>query len=124
VDFICAIGARTEYKQASNTTKAEKHIPVFNYKDINDFLSNIPLGCEIVSVEIDGEDISGFKHPERAIYLFGGEDRTLPQIAGRRIAINTNYCLNMATTSAIILYDRQIKNPINPMQFINNKKLK
>ena len=112
-DFICAINSRVSYKQSSNTTSAERHIPVFNFKDIEDFLKHIPLGCEVVSVEVDGEDIKDFKHPERVIYLFGGEDRTLPDIGTKRLSINTNYCLNMATTSAVILYDRQQKSITN-----------
>lgn len=109
-DFICTINSRIAYKQSGNTTRAERHIPTFNYKDMDDFLSHIPLGCEVVSIEVDGEDIKEFKHPERVIYLFGGEDRTLPDIGTKRLSIDTNYCMNMATTSAIVLYDRQIKN--------------
>lgn len=109
-DFICAINARTEYKQSSNTTCAERHIPVFNYKDMEDFLAHIPLGCEVISIEIDGEEIKDFKHPEQVIYLFGGEDRTLPEVPNsKRLSVDTSFCLNMATTSAIVLYDRQIK---------------
>lgn len=108
-DFICAINSRTSYKQSSNTTSAERHVPVFNYKDIDDFMAHIPLGCDVIAVEVDGEDIKDFKHPERVIYLFGGEDRTLPEIGVKRVSIDTDYCLNMATTSAVILYDRQTK---------------
>lgn len=105
-DFICVIGARYK-KQPTDTTDAKKHIPVYEYKNLKDFLAHIPIGCEVVSVEVDGEDIKTFKHPERAIYIFGGEDRTLPVIKiSRRISIDTKYCLNMAVTSAVILFSR------------------
>lgn len=107
-DFICLIGKRFS-KTPSDTTKAERHIPVFEYKDMKDFLTHIPVGCEVVSVETDGEDIKGFKHPERAVYIFGGEDRMLPKIKdSKRLSIKTNYCLNMATTSAVVLFSRQV----------------
>lgn len=109
-DFIAVIGARVEYRQASNTTRAEKHVPVFHYTDMDDFLAHIPLGCDLIPVEVDGEDIKNFVHPERAIYLFGGEDRTLPEVpCKKRLSIETDYCLNMATTSAIVLFSRSLK---------------
>ena len=105
-DFICIIGKRYS-KTPADTTDAKKHIPVYEYKDIDDFTSHIPIGCELISVEVDGEDIKNFKHPQRAIYIFGGEDRTLPAIKGtKRIKIDTKYCLNMAVTSAVILFSR------------------
>lgn len=113
-DFVCIIGDRAGYNESSNTTRAERHIPVFKYADIEDFMAHVPVGCEVVSVEVDGEDIAEFRHPERAIYLFGGEDRTLPDIGGKRVRFDTLYCLNMATSSGIVLFDRQSKSNRKP----------
>ena len=112
VDFICTIGERVCYSEASNTTKAQRHIPVFKFKTLDDFYEHIPKNADVVSVEVDGDEMSSFKHPETAIYLFGGEDRTLPHvqpIPAHRVSIDTKFCLNMAVTSGIVLYDRQVK---------------
>jgi tRNA(Leu) C34 or U34 (ribose-2'-O)-methylase TrmL len=108
-DFIIIIGRR--YKsQPTDTMKTERHIPIFEYSDLNDFLNHVPVGCEIVSVEVDGDDIRNFIHPNRAVYIIGGEDRTLPIIDNsKRISFPTNYCVNMAVASALVLYDRKIK---------------
>lgn len=108
-DFIAVIGARYK-KQASDTMATERHIPIYQYKDVDDFLEHTPIDCEIVAVECDGvKDLETFKHPQRAIYVFGGEDRSLPKIFDNRIRFNTRYCVNMAVAASITLYDRHIK---------------
>jgi tRNA G18 (ribose-2'-O)-methylase SpoU len=54
-----------------------------------------------------------FDHPDRAIYLLGAEDRGLSQealeISDHIVEIPTKYCLNVASTGSIILYDRLSK---------------
>jgi tRNA(Leu) C34 or U34 (ribose-2'-O)-methylase TrmL len=89
--------------------KADRHIPIFEYKTMQDFLDNGPINCEIVSVEVDGKPIETYTHPERAIYLFGGEDKTLPVIKGDRVRIDTERCLNMSVSASIVMYDRRLK---------------
>jgi tRNA(Leu) C34 or U34 (ribose-2'-O)-methylase TrmL len=59
-------------------------------------------------VEVDGADIRNFKHPQRAVYVFGGEDRTLPKITEKRLRIETSYCLNMATAASIAMFYRSL----------------
>lgn len=112
VDFICTIGNRY-YHQRSDTTKGTKHIPLFHFEDTEDFLKHIPEDCELVSVEVNGKkSLPEFKHQERAIYVFGGEDRTIPediQSLGRTVKIDTKYCLNLAVTASIVMYDRGAK---------------
>ena len=108
-DFLCLIGKRFS-KTPADTMRTDKHIPIYEYKDIKDFLAHIPIGCEIIVVECDGEDIKDFKHPERAIYLLGGEDRNAPQIPNtKRVSFPTSHCVNMAMASTLISYDRFIK---------------
>jgi len=112
VDFICTIGNRYK-RQMTDTTKGEKHIPFFHYTDLSDFSNHIPSNCEIIPVEVTAEkELAIFKHPERAIYIFGGEDRTLPTELTNNfqsIKIDTNYCLNLAVTASIVMYDRIVK---------------
>ena len=109
VDFLAVIGKR--YKKTPQDTMAtQRHIPIYEYTDIDDFLKHIPVDCELITVEVDGEDIKNFVHPESAIYLIGGEDRTLPGLDYPRISFPTSHCLNMAMTGTLISYDRIIKN--------------
>lgn len=109
-DFIAVIGKRYS-RQPSDTMATERHIPIYEYDDMEDFLRHVPKGCEVIPVEVDGEDIREFEHPDRAIYLFGGEDRTLPPIpSSKRLRIETSHCLNMSTTASIVLFHRSLTN--------------
>lgn len=111
VDFLAVIGKRYR-KEPTDTTAAERHIPIYEYADLEDFKKHLPLKCEIVDVEVDGEDITNFVHPERAVYLIGGEDRTLPKVGKYRVKFNTDYCLNMAMAATLISYDPKLKNEL------------
>jgi tRNA(Leu) C34 or U34 (ribose-2'-O)-methylase TrmL len=108
-DFIAVIGKRYK-KQPSDTMKTEKHVPIYEYSDLKDFIEHLPKGCEIVVVECDGESSIEFKHPQRAVYLMGGEDRSVPKtVNAKRVAFPTSHCVNMAVASGLILYDRVMK---------------
>ena len=109
--FIAVIGGRYKH-EATDAMRADRHFPIFEYKTMQDFFDNGPINCEIVSVEIDGKPIETYSHPERAIYLFGGEDKTLPIIQGDRIRIDTDRCLNMSVSASIVMYDRNLKSKI------------
>jgi len=107
-DFIALIGKRFT-KTPANTMATERHIPIYEYKDLKDFMSHLPVGCEVVVVECDGEDIKDFKHPQRAVYLIGGEDRNVPSVKAQRVRFPTSHCVNMAMAATLISYDRKIK---------------
>lgn len=107
-DFIAVIGKRYQ-KQPTDTMATERHIPIYEYKNLSDFQKHLPIGCKIIVVECDGDNIKNFIHPQRCIYLLGGEDRNVPKIKAKRIKFPTDYCVNMAVASALILYDRKIK---------------
>lgn len=78
--FIFTIGKRYK-KQPSDTTKAYKHIPLYEYPTFEDFYKHIPKHCSLVCVEQtdNAKSLKDFKHPERAIYLLGAEDYGLPE---------------------------------------------
>lgn len=112
--FIFTIGRR--YKpQDSDTTKAWKTIPLYNYKDFDDFYNHLPRSCRIIAVEQskDAIDLSRFIHPEQCIYLLGAEDFGIPKSIIERchgvVYIDTPMCLNVATAGSIIMYDRSTK---------------
>lgn len=111
VDFIFLIGKRFK-KQASDTTKTPRHIPLFEYTTFDDFYTHIPYDCQLISVEIceKAKLIRVFSHPQRAVYLLGQEDGSLPDVVIEKsfgvIQIPTRYCLNVAVAGSIVLFDR------------------
>lgn len=113
-DFIFTINRRYEY-QSSDTTKTKKHLPLWHFKNKEDFKSHIPNDCVPVGVEIikTAKNIVGYQHPERAIYILGAEDSGLSTellLACRDIVyIPSNLCLNVSVAGAIVMYDRYLK---------------
>lgn len=111
--MVAIDGARgSALRHASNTMAAHKHIPTFRTDDL---ISCRPFDCQIVVVElIDGaEPLPAFKHPERAMYVFGPEDGTLGYrhtIAAQHVVyIPGRACMNLAATVNVVLYDRMVK---------------
>lgn len=112
-DFIFTIGKRYK-KQASDTTRAERHVPLYEFASFDDFKERLPRGCEVVFVEqAEGaRDLKDIKHPEAACYILGAEDYGIPETFMRghqKVYIDTPHCLNVAVAGSILLYDRQSK---------------
>jgi len=112
--FIFTI-ARRYKRQASDTTKAWKTIPLHHYESFADFRDHIPFDCQLIAIEQSNksESILKYSHPERAIYLLGAEDSGIPAFIQEKcqgvVHIDTPMCLNVATAGAIIMYDRKTK---------------
>jgi len=112
-DYIFTIGERYK-KQRSDTTKAWRNIPLFEYKDFDDFKNHIPRDAELVFIEQteDAKNLADFTHPKRAIYILGAEDYGIPEelMRGhRKVEIESPMCLNVAVAGSIIMYDRKTK---------------
>lgn len=113
-DFIFTIGRRYP-SQASDTVKSWRHVPMFEYADLDDFLSHRPFDVPLVGVELHAEarPLETFTHPERALYLLGPEDGNLSQKAidhcQHLVQFTSAYCLNVAAAGSVVLYDRQAK---------------
>lgn len=110
-DFVFTVGRR--YKvQASDTTKTNRHMPVFHFQTFDDLVNHLPLESRLVCVELtdDAEPLTTFQHPHQCVYLLGAEDYGLPQRLTNKfqtiIVPGTKHCLNVATTGSIVLYDR------------------
>ena len=109
--FIFTIGKRYK-RQASDTTKAYRHIPLYHYEDFNDFNKNRPFDCKLVGIEQTNraKDITEYNHPERAIYLLGAEDYGLPEKILDKcqdvVFIDTPKCLNVAVAGSIVMFSR------------------
>lgn len=109
---IFTIGQRYS-KQASDTVKAYRHIPLRQYRDFDHFMESRPYDCVLVGVEMGGRALSAFSHPERAIYLLGAEDSGLPKTVADKCqhivsleAINTE-SYNVAVAGSLVMYARQ-----------------
>ena len=113
-DFIFTIGNRYK-KQCSDTMKTPRHIPLYHYKDAQDFFDHIPYDCPVVGVELTAKSIplERYCHRERAIYLLGAEDVGIPQAVLDRcvdvVQIMGDYCYNVSVAGSIVMYDRVVK---------------
>lgn len=112
--YVFVIGARYP-RQCSDTVKSWRHVPLFEYADIEDFNDHRPIDVPLIGVELaDGaKPLETFAHPDRAIYLLGPEDGSLSLKAQgfcqSLVKFNSRFCLNVAAAGSVVLYDRTAK---------------
>ena len=100
-------------KQASDTVKAWRHVPLLNFDDFDAFWAGLPFDCPVVGLEQDARarDLEQFTHPERAVYLLGAEDHGLSKEARQRchqlVQVPSRLCLNVAVAGSIVMWHRQ-----------------
>lgn len=111
VSMVAASGKR--YAVAcTDTMKAHRSIPLIEVDDLKDI---IPYDCVPVAVDLveDARNIIDYTHPKSAFYIFGPEDGTLGDKVlswcRDKIYVPTNYCMNLAGTVHVVLYDRMLK---------------
>jgi tRNA(Leu) C34 or U34 (ribose-2'-O)-methylase TrmL len=108
--MIVIEGARY-HKQRTDTQQTWRHIPVIH----GPLFDLMPLGCDPVIVELHprARSLPDFVHPERAFYIFGPEDGSVPneviEKCQRIVQVPTKYCMNLAATVNVVLYDRLAK---------------
>lgn len=108
---LVAIEGERYKKMREDTQKAWRHIPVIHGK----LLEVVPLECEVVVVELHerAKPLITFHHPERAFYIFGPEDGSVPKDIIERakhvVQVPTKHCMNLAATVNVVLYDRLAK---------------
>ena len=124
-DFIFTIGKRYTH-EVTDTTKAQKNIPLYHYRDWRDFEAHLPSQCEIVFVEqFPGltTSLTALEHPIRAAYVLGAEDKGidaewLADYTGRHpsheakiveIPSSNPISMNVATAGTINMHDRYVK---------------
>lgn len=113
-DFIFTIGHRYQ-KQCTDTMKTPRHIPLYHYKDGDDFFEHVPYNCPVVGVEIAENSIplEKYHHRERCIYLLGAEDHGIPPAILDRcvdvVQLIGDYCMNVSVAGSIVMYDRVAK---------------
>ena len=89
------------------------------YKDVNVlqfdyFFDQFPEAVPVaVELRPNSENLVDFVHPENALYVFGPEDGSIPQVylrhCHRFVTIPTRHCVNLAAAVYIMLYDRHLK---------------
>jgi len=116
--FMFTIGRRYT-KQASDTMKSYRHIPLFNFDSFDEFKAKLPMDSRLVFVEIDSSasSLETFNHPQQATYVLGAEDSGLPLQLFKGFSVVTipslrQYCLNVSTAGSIIMYDRLLKSGV------------
>ena len=110
--YVFTVGRRYK-KQHSDTTKTWRHVPMFNWSTFEEM--NRPMDCVLVGIEMGGESLMEFEHPERAIYLLGAEDHGLPDDILKQCdaiisipSIRTE-SYNVSVAGSIVMYDRASK---------------
>ena len=102
-------------KQMSDVTHTWKKIPLYHYKNFDDFYDNQPTATRIIAIELteDAIDIADYEHPDQACYLLGNEQAGLaPKILKRChgiVKLPGHFSLNVAVAGSILMYDRVAK---------------
>ena len=99
-------------KAPTDPQAAYRHIPLVQASDLHEA---IPFDCVPVAVDLleGAKPLHRYTHPERALYIFGPEDGTLGKAITAwcrdTVYVPTRYCMNLAATVNVILYDRMVK---------------
>lgn len=108
---MIAVEGRRYHRACTDTTKMYKHLPLV-HGPLHDL---VPFDCVPVAVElIEGaQSLHGYHHPERAFYVFGPEDGSIPREVSSWcrdvIYVPSHGCLNLAAAVNVVLYDRNKK---------------
>lgn len=98
-------------KMSTDPQASWRHVPLIQVPDLR---AVIPFDCQPVCVELSDNAVPlhTFKHPQRAFYIFGPEDGSVPKELTSRyvtVAAPTDFCMNLAATVNVVLYDRRAK---------------
>lgn len=109
--LVCISGKRFQ-RSNTDTQKQHRHMPVLLCSNLQDVIPHgaIPIAVDLID---DATPLPEYSHPEQAFYVFGPEDGTLgPAITGwcrDVVYVPTRYCMNLAATVNVVLYDRMLK---------------
>ena len=114
--FSFSVGARFgRLDGATDAIDAWRTVPNFRYDSFADFAKSSPRGAAWVAVEMGGEPLETFVHPDRAVYFLGAEDHGVPKdvlracrhVVALPAARSASY--NVAVAGALVMYDRLSK---------------
>lgn len=109
--FVFTVGEHFTRRDArSDTSDAFGQVPFYKFDSPKSM--RLPDECALVGVELlDGAvELPSFRHPRCAAYVLGPErgDVSSEMLArcDHVIKIPTQFCINLATAGAIVMYDR------------------
>jgi tRNA(Leu) C34 or U34 (ribose-2'-O)-methylase TrmL len=106
----------TRYSRAAkfqtDTQNSHERIALVEKEDLTaDLTDDVEIVC--IEFAVGASSLPRFEHPDKAIYVFGPEDGSLPQElvdkAHHVVYVPTNGCMNLAATVNVVLYDRLAK---------------
>lgn len=107
-------GQRDAVKGSDNTVKSQRHIPHMHFQDFESARAGLPIDCPLVAVELaqGATSLSTYQHRERAAYLLGPENGSIPQDIVMEcddvvVIPHGEFCFNVATAGTIVLWHRQ-----------------
>jgi tRNA(Leu) C34 or U34 (ribose-2'-O)-methylase TrmL len=108
VTFEAAKGERLPQEERM---KGYRHVELFNdQRPFDQFDDATPVAVEL---RPGSEMLHHFEHPEKAVYVFGPEDGSIPKpilhLCHRFVVLPTHHCLNLASAVNCVLYDRRAK---------------
>jgi len=109
---LIAIQGRRFKVAATDTTKGFLHKPLIETDDLFEVIpyGSVPVAIEFIS---SARSLPTYTHPPRAFYIFGPEDSSLSKSVLDRcrdvVYVPTEYCMNLAATVNVLLYDRATK---------------
>lgn len=114
--FLATVGRRYQIRQASDTTNARMHVPLWHFDDMAELIDHLPHSCPLVGVELDprATELGAYRHHERALYLLGAEDNGLPTSVLDachdlvQIPTVTPWSINLACAGSILLSHRHM----------------
>lgn len=91
--------------------KGYRNVDLIQYDyPFDHFPEATPVAIELLP---NSECLFDFEHPENAMYVFGPEDGSIPQVmrqhCHRFVSIPTLHCTNLAAAVYLVLYDRAKK---------------
>lgn len=113
-DFIFTVGRRYT-RQASDTLKSYRHIPLFNFETMDDLVKHLPFDCRLVGIELapSAVPLASFEHPERCVYVLGAEDHGMSKVSmglcHKLVQLPGRASMNVAACGTVVLYDRHVK---------------
>ncbi|WP_162048357.1 RNA methyltransferase [Vibrio taketomensis] len=113
-DSVVYTGTRYDRaaKFSTDTKSVSDTVPLTKVESILDGLAD---DTQIVCVELalGATPLPHFEHPQKAIYIFGPEDGSIPQEVADRahhvVYVPTIGCMNLAASVNVLLYDRLAK---------------
>lgn len=115
VDAVLYTGQRyaRAVKFNTDTKKINEKIPLTSIENI---IAAKVDGMKVVCVDLveGATPLPEYKHPKKALYIFGPEDGSIEQAiinqADDVVYVPTIGCMNLAATTNVVLYDRLVKN--------------